>query len=49
MKRYLVTYGFADYDFEHTVVWADSKAEVRKIMRREVGSGVKIHEIEVDD
>ena len=49
MKRYLVTYGFADYDYEHTVVYADSKAEVRKIMRREIGSRVKIHEIEVEE
>ena len=46
MKRYLVTYDFASYDYEHTIVYADSKSEVRKIMRREVGSTVRIREIE---
>ena len=48
MKRYLVTYGFADYDYEHTYVYADSKREVRAVMRREVGKNVVIHEIEED-
>ena len=46
MKRYEVSYGFGSYDYERTFVYADSKAEVRRIMRREVGSGVVIHEIE---
>lgn len=49
MKRYFVTYGFADYDYEHTFVYADSKREVRKIMKRDVGTNVVIHEIEEDE
>ena len=49
MKRYSVTYDFADYDYEHTFVYADNKAEVRKIMRNQFGTRVKIREIEVEE
>ena len=45
MRVFEVTYSFADYDYEHTRVYARNKREVRQIMRREVGSRVVIHEI----
>ena len=49
MNVYDVTYSFADYDYEHTHVYADNKRQVRQIMKRQFGSNVKIIEIEEED
>jgi len=46
MKVYYVVYSFGSYDYEHTHVYADSKREVRKILKNQFGSNVVIHEIE---
>ena len=49
IKVFYVVYSFGDYDYEHTRVYASSKKEVRAIMKREVGSNVRIIDIEVED
>lgn len=46
MKVYYVVYSFADYDYEHTHVYADNKRQVRRIMKNQFGTRVVIHEIE---
>ena len=46
MKVYCVVYSFGSYYREHTHVYADSKREVRRILKNQFGSGVVIHEIE---
>jgi len=46
MKVYSVVYSFGSYYREHTHVYAESKREVRKIMKNQFGSSVVIHEIE---
>ena len=46
MKVYYVVYSFGSYYREHTHVYADSKREVRRILKNQFGSGVVLHEIE---
>ena len=46
MRRYDVCYSMHDIEFQRCYVWADNVREVRKIMKRDFGSDVVIHEIE---
>ncbi len=49
LKVYYVVYSFGSYYREHTHVYAESKREVRKIMKSQFGSRVVIHEIEKEE
>lgn len=46
-KKYYVTYDLSDYDYEHTVVYAHNKWEVKRIMKHQYGTNVIIRDIEV--
>ena len=46
MNTYLVTFDFADYEFEVVKVYAKRKSEINRIMKNQYGRNVKIHDIE---
>ena len=46
MRKYYVTFDFADYDYLHVNVYADNKKQVIQIMKNQYGNNVYIHSIE---
>lgn len=46
MKTYYVTFDFGSYICEHTYVYADSKRQVKAIIKRQYGNDARIRTIE---